>query len=273
MDGECFQPTRWSLVQQAADDDDEISLRAWRELCRLYRPAIEAMAHRLARRYRLDASWADDAGQEILLKLPRIARGAHAKRVQASEQDSERPGGADGFRFRAYVATTIHNALKDALRARGRQVPLVAEHGGGDPDDPVELVEHVAWARCAIRQALDAMKGECERTGRADIWGIFAARIVDPILNGRPQVPYDELVAAHGLASTIRAHSLLQTAKRTYVRHLKETIGMTLSDPRTIDDEIRDLAATLASSSARSAPADRRPIETTTVPDGVMPCP
>ena len=271
MNGASFQPTRWSLVQRAADDDDEISRQAWRELCRVYRPAIEATAHRLARRYRLDAGWADDAGQDILLKLPRIARGAHARRLRIGGPGPAPGGRAGTFRFRAYVATSIRNALRDALRARGRHLPLDHDHDERDPQDPSAMLAQVEWARCVVRQALDAMKSECERSGRADIWGIFAARIVDPILQGRPQRPYDELVAAHGLASTIQAHSLLQTAKRAYGRHLRETIGMTVSDAGEIDDEIRDLATTLASSSAGSRRSHRESIGTAPSPHGVMP--
>lgn len=262
-----FRPTRWSLVQRAAEDDPHVSRHAWQELCREYQPAIESTAYRMARRYGLDDAWADDAVQDILLKLPRIARGATAKRGRINGSNGHARDGGDshvpspgspGFTFRAYVSLTIGNALRDALRSRSRHVPFdPALDGADDETDPTCTVDEVEWARCVVQQALTATKTACEREGMQMHWGVFEARIIGPIMHGRPQSSYDELVRQYGLTDTVKAHSALQTAKRKYMAHLREIVARTCETEAQIDDEIRALAAVLASPQARSQPQTR----------------
>lgn len=268
-----------------------------------YQPAIEATAARLARRYSLDASWADDVVQSILMKLPRIAKGATVRRSQIDEDVAA--GGSDGanaansagngdapfaqprgFTFRAYVSSAIRHALIDALKKENRYVLLepgalessTANAAAGSSTSPggasalrsssaafatelPPLLEEAEWARCVIHQALTAMRDACEANNHAARWGVFDAKVVGPILRGEEGESYDDLVIRYGLKSTVQAHSLLQTAKRTYLRHLREAVARTVEDPSQVEREIQALAEVLSRDAARSDPGFSDPIE------------
>lgn len=259
---EQFRPTRWSLVQRAAERDPEVSQSAWTDLCTQYQSAIQTTAHRLARRYSLDAAWTDDVVQDVLTKLPRIARGAANKRMRIGAESFDFSSAANtqsngSFSFRAYISLSISNALKDALRSRGRQASFSVEFNETSEVEPDCHVDEVEWARCVVHQALESMRASCEASDMATQWGVFEARVVGPIMFGRPAVSYDQIIQQYDLDNTVKAHSALQTAKRKYVSHLREIVGRTCENDAQIDQEIQHLSTVLSSPRARST-ADQR---------------
>jgi hypothetical protein len=90
------------------------------------------------------------------------------------------------------------------------------------------------------------MRAECERSGRRDVWGVFEARIVAPMLDDAAPPPYDQLVARFALASPAQASNVLVTGKRMFVRALRGVIGEYELGEDHIDAEIADLRAVLA---------------------------
>jgi hypothetical protein len=73
------------------------------------------------------------------------------------------------------------------------------------------------------------MEADCGRPGkdqprRSCIWEMFRIRLLEPVFNNAPQVPYDELVARFGLKSPLEASNTLLSAKRIFKGHLDEVI-------------------------------------------------
>ena len=107
----------------------------------------------------------------------------------------------------------------------------------------------VAWARRVIEQALAGMRGECEGAGRGDLWAIFEGRILAPTLDGADPVPYDELVSRYGLQSPKQAANAVVTARRMFVRYLREVVAQYVARPEDVDGEIAELQQILARNS------------------------
>jgi hypothetical protein len=106
----------------------------------------------------------------------------------------------------------------------------------------------VAWARQTLAEALQRLRAECGRKGRADLWGIFECRILEPTLNETEPPPYEQLVERFGMVSPSQASNLLITAKRMFTRVLAEVVRDTVSEEAEVQAEIRDLARILAGS-------------------------
>jgi hypothetical protein len=103
-----------------------------------------------------------------------------------------------------------------------------------------------AGAREVIAQAMRRTRERCVSDGREDVWRVFEARMLCPIMDGAQLVPYERLIDELKLADMAAAANLLVTAKRTFTRALRSVIGEYEKDKDRIDDEIRELRAALS---------------------------
>jgi hypothetical protein len=106
----------------------------------------------------------------------------------------------------------------------------------------------VAWARSVLEEALRRMREECDAAGRMDVWGVFEARVVAPMLDDAAAPPYDQLVARFGFASPGQASNALVTAKRMFVRAIRGVVGEYEVGDEGIDAEIAELRLLLSRS-------------------------
>ncbi len=137
-------------------------------------------------------------------------------------------------KFRTYLLTSLDRYVISSLRARGtrqRGLERYSQHLADAHPNGMAAVrpadsdgDEVAWARHILNQVLAKMQAECRRT-HPQIWRVFEARLLGPILRGRPEVPYSELVARFGFQSPTQAANALVTAKRTFRRLLDATIA------------------------------------------------
>ena len=97
------------------------------------------------------------------------------------------------------------------------------------------------------------MQRECELTERPDVWGVFEARLLAPLLHDALAAPYEQLVERFGFASPAQASNVLMTAKRMFVRAVRATIGEYELEDEQIDEEIADLHRILARGASRSS--------------------
>ena len=103
----------------------------------------------------------------------------------------------------------------------------------------------VAWAQEVLGETLRIMQRECRTCGRTDVWGVFEARLIGPILHDEQVVPYEQLVDRYNLATPRRASNALITGKRMFVRILRSVVGRyTPADE--IESEIQQLQELLA---------------------------
>jgi hypothetical protein len=96
------------------------------------------------------------------------------------------------------------------------------------------------------------MEADCRRPDngqprRTNIWLVFRTRLLAQALEDAPPVTYEELVRTLGIVSPVDGQNLLATAKRIFTRHLYEVIAEYEQGQASIEAEIADLKAFLAS--------------------------
>jgi hypothetical protein len=76
-----------------------------------------------------------------------------------------------------------------------------------------------------VTETVARMQAECQAKGRLDRWGVFKARLLDPILDGTRAPSYEELIARLGFRSPAEASNALITARRQFDRLLREIVA------------------------------------------------
>jgi DNA-directed RNA polymerase specialized sigma24 family protein len=235
-------PTRWSLIARAAGDDQEALI----ELLKLYIPALGAHL-RFARR--VDPDEAEDILQSFLLeKVLEKPLLASARRERG--------------RFRSFVLRALDNFLIDWRRRRQRRFEsqaLALEEGSEDEaaGEPSELAE-TAWAAEVVREALRRTEAYCLEAGHETCWKLFDARLLAPALRDEKPRPYGEVVGALGIASPREAANKLTTAKRIFIRCLRQVVEGYVKGPLDeVDGEILELKRILEGAKAWPAEEER----------------
>jgi RNA polymerase sigma-70 factor (ECF subfamily) len=243
-----FPTTQWSLVARAGGEDAAGPREALSELLPRYLPALRA---HLASKYRRAASQIDD-----------LLQGFVSEKIL--ERDLLQSADRERGRFRSLLLKSLERYVVSVWRhqsAKKRsaesQVSLEAtggEHLATTPATAPSAFD-VAWAKEMLAETLRRMEQECQATGRTDVWGVFEARLVAPILRDEPVVGYDELVEKYKLATPRRATNTLITGKRLFVRTLRAVVG-----EYTPDDEIEAEIAGLQEILSLGGGSSRDPI-------------
>ena len=246
MDYQPFPNTHWSLVQRAGKPDAAARREALAALLVRYQPALRSYL-------RVVKKLPPDPADELLQAF--IAD-------QLLEHELIRRADQSRGRFRTLLLTSLNNfAISRGRAARRRAAEpldasgegLAAEAGGLSPD----LVVEAAWARTLVHDVIEAMRQECERTNRPDVWAVFEGRILAEVFGTGRVVPYEELAAGLQLESPSQAANLLVTAKRMYARLLRLAVAEYESDPGAIDAEIADLRHILSNNVLGDTPGDK----------------
>jgi RNA polymerase sigma-70 factor (ECF subfamily) len=243
-----FPSTHWSLVGRAGADPSEARRRALGHLIHQYLPALKTY---LVRGRRVAADQADDFLQGFVAQ-------------KFLEDDLVRRADATRGRFRTFLIAALNNYCASQARAAAarRRRPAggfapgdVAAHDGTDARaaDPSAAFD-LDWAREVLSQAVERMRAQCRASARADVWGVFDARVLGPTLRESEPVPYGELVVQYGFASPSQASNVLVTGNRMFARVLKEVIGSYEQDPEGVEQEIRDLRDVLSRAAAQGRP-------------------
>ena len=246
-----FPETQWTLVALAAGGGDaQRKHDALSTLLHRYLPALRA--HLTAGRRRITEDMADDLLQGFLAdKVIEQNLLDHARRERG--------------RFRAFLLVTLdryvisqHRARTAGTRAPGGGASIVAF---ADTPEPIGAVAGdpycLAWARELLSEAIEQMRLECERSGRADVWRVFESRILQPAFDGQVPVAYDGLVRELNLSTPLEACNLLTTAKRMFSRNLRAVAAEYAAPDGGIDEELEDLRRII--SGAGGAESGRSP--------------
>ena len=236
-----FPSTRWSLVDLIRRGDDTPRREALGELLRRYLPALRA---HLVHGKGLKGDESDDLIQEFIAS-------------KVLEKDLIAQANRDLGRFRTFVLAALDRFLIDSIRQKnakkrspngGVVVSMGEEAERIRSDQTPSDAFDAAWARSVIDEALRRMRHQCETSGRADLWGVFECRLVDPILKGAPPADYQRLVQRFGLKSPAQASNVLITAKRMYARALRSVVAEYAWGDRETESEIMQLREMLARS-------------------------
>jgi RNA polymerase sigma-70 factor (ECF subfamily) len=240
-----FRTTRWSIVLSCAQtgETQDAAQRALTELCRIYWRPVFALICRRGH----SVTDAQDLTQDFFVML--------LKGNLLSLADPARG------RFRSLLRTAVENFLHDKQhlarrQKRGGTLQFVAwdEWMAEAPSQlsiygqelrtcPPERIFDVRWAATVVEQALRRLAEECESRGRLRMFTTLSKYLSLE----RVEISYAALSASLGVPETVIKRVLHQLRVR-YRTILREEVSQTVANPADVDDEIRYLCATLASS-------------------------
>lgn len=233
--------TEWSLVELARQQPEHPAAReALAVLLKRYLPALRS---HLVSGSRIDPERAEDLLQGFVAdKIIEQKLLDHAARERG--------------KFRSFLLVTLDRYVVSAHRSasaakRRPEAGLAALADNADRlqtacnDDPARAFD-IAWARELIAEAIARMRAECDRSNRPDLWRIFQARVLVPVMEGGEPVAYEQLVRELGLEAPLIACSLLATAKRMFARNLRAVAGEYADTRGEADAEINELRKILA---------------------------
>lgn len=237
--GRQWPSTHWSDIGDAGHLASDRGYAALEKILRRYRPAF--LTH-LISKFRLNNHEADDALQAFL----------HEKiLVDSLLAEADRQRG----RFRTFILGALDNFVLSSLRHRravkrspsGDMLPL---QNVNPADAPIHLDSHpdrveLVWGQAVIAGALLNMHAELNRRGRLDIWTVFQNRVLRPILDDAPALPYEDLISQFGFNSPADAFNVLVTAKRMFRRHLRIVVAEYAKSDQEVEEELTYLRRVL----------------------------
>ena len=138
----------------------------------------------------------------------------------------------NSLRRRDFLKTSLRNFVLDRLsRAEVRHAPVSLD----ELDREFPAVEQASnefdltWVKIVMTETLRRMEVDCkdpaqDQPRRTNIWEMFRIRLLEPMFNDAPQIPYEELIARFNLKSPTDASNMLLTAKRMFKAHLDRVI-------------------------------------------------
>jgi RNA polymerase sigma-70 factor (ECF subfamily) len=227
-----FATTRWSQVMAAGQAQTTASREALASLCEAYWYPLYAYV----RRWGHGPDEAQDLTQAFFARL--------LEKHYLREADPSRG------RFRSFLLASLKHFLSNerdkasAVKRGGRAtiVALEIETAEGmyqleppDADTPEKVFER-RWALTLLQRTLARLRDECAAGGRREVF----ARLEGYLTGEQETVPYAQLAEELGMtegAIKVAVHRL----RRRFGALLRDEIGETVSDPRQVDDEVREL--------------------------------
>jgi hypothetical protein len=222
-----FPTTRWHLLSVASNGDPQERKAAIGELLKMYQKPIRGFvaSRRGVRHHEIE----DIVHDFVTLKW--------------LEQDFLAKALPERGKFRWFLTVSLGRFVSNWLRdSRGRQngteeVPVAELSAPGNEVDGFDQ----EWAKLVLENAIERFRAECEKNQRSDIWEIFEGRVLKPSMYRSEPISYRELVTRLSLRSPAHAQNLLITAKRGFIRAVKESVATYESDPEAQEEEIADL--------------------------------
>jgi RNA polymerase sigma factor (sigma-70 family) len=157
-------------------------------------------------------------------------------------------------RFRTFMLTCLKRFAANVHRAemaaiRRPEAGLVSlqelmenDHVPFEPSDhnTPDAEFQVSWAKEVIHRVLRRLEIECRDKGMEAHYDIMRSRLVDPILNGDPAIPTEDLARKYNLTSK-QVFNHLETAKRSFRQLMKDEISLYAESPADVSLEMNDI--------------------------------
>jgi len=162
----------------------------------------------------------------------------------------------DRGRFRTFLLNALDHFVISELRKANAGI-----RGSGQAPIPLEMLTAseelqapvvpgdafcLDWARAVLAEALKRMQAECRLKSHHARWGVFRARLLEPLLEGTEAPPYEQLVRQFGLSSPAEASNALVTGKRQFDRLLHAVVAEYAGDGAEVETELRELKRALS---------------------------
>jgi RNA polymerase sigma-70 factor (ECF subfamily) len=231
--------TSWKQVLAARDAPSSESRQALEGLCRAYWYPLYAFVRRLGE------------GPEEARDLTQAYFAQLLDKGYLEDYDPSRG------RFRVFLMVSIQNFLsKEREKARAWKRGGRAEIVSLDEDDvegrydyepadrltPEEIFER-RWALTLIERVLGRLRQELADSGREREF----EKLKGLLTGNQPDVPYREVASELGTSEAVVKTSI-QRLRRRFGALLREEIAATVASEEEVDDEVRHLLTTIASS-------------------------
>ncbi len=231
-----FATTRWSIVVSAGQQASPDSQRALESLCEVYwYPLYIYVRRRVA-----DTNEAQDLTQAFFAKL-----------LEKNYVGSASP---DRGRFRAFLLTALKHYLSKqwekgrAQKRGGGHVPVSFDFQAADSSLTIEPASGLTpeqlydqqWAIALLGQIMQRLRTEFEESARTDQF----EELKGFVIGDHSGKTYAEAAAKLNMTE-VAARKAASRMRKRYRELLREEIAQTVSRPEEVDDEIRNLFATL----------------------------
>jgi RNA polymerase sigma factor (sigma-70 family) len=232
-----FATTHWSLVLAAGGTDSLEARPAMERLLETYWYPLYAFVR--GKGHAAEAAY--DSTQEFISRL------LERKLLHVADPTKGR--------FRTFLLTCLERFLVDEWAHANRQkrgggrtilslsAPEADERYRLEPADPLtpERIYEKQWAIALLERTLSRLKEEATAAGRGEMFEALA-----PFLSGDDSgSPYLELAARLGMKEGALRTAVHRLRKR-YGALLRDEIASTVSDPKEVEEELRDLFLRLA---------------------------
>jgi RNA polymerase sigma factor (sigma-70 family) len=242
-----FRTTRWSEVLLSAESQAPGSKEALADLCRLYWYPLYAYV----RRRGYSPEDAQDLTQGFFLSL--LDR-------KALRQATPLRG-----KFRSFLLRSLQHYVSDQRdRAqtlkRGRDIHFVSldfesgeERYQSEPADPLtpEKIFDARWAVTLLEETLRLLRTEYAALGKTSI-----IETLEPYLDpaNSQKLPTYEEAAAKLQLSVGAVKSLIHRLRRRHNILLREEVSRTVTNPASVDEELRSLCDAFIAAEGRAPP-------------------
>jgi RNA polymerase sigma factor (sigma-70 family) len=239
-----FHTTQWSVVLLSAQTQVDGSRDALSDLCRLYWYPLYAFV----RRRGYSAEDAQDLTQGFFLSL--------------LERKSLRQVSPQKGKFRSFLLAALKNYLSDAFDRmntikRGGKIEFVAlDFESGEErylEEPScsltpEKIFDARWALTLLDHATDRLEDEYVSQGKSK-----ALEVLRPFLDpsNSTRLPSYEETANQLQVSLGAVKTLIHRLRKRHGDILREEVARTVTEPASVDDEIRALCSALTAAEGR----------------------
>ena len=238
-DQRVFATTQWSLVVAAAKNDSKAgSSEALEQLCENYWYPLYAYV----RRRGFSADESNDLTQSFFAQL--------------LEKNSIEHADPDRGKFRTFLLTSLKNFISNQWRSdqaqkRGGHLKKFSlEIARGEEKYAMEPVDSATpeslfdrrWAMTLLATTFEKLQEEYEKNNRAELFN----KIKPYLVGNNDKVPYRDVSESLGITENAVKVAVHRLRKRCGVL-LRDEIAQTVSTEEEIDEELRDMFATLGS--------------------------
>ncbi len=240
-----FATTEWGLVRAARTENRTRRRAVMEQLAGRYWKPIYCYLHKKGH--------ADQEAKDLVQGF--FAEVILGRRLFSRAEESR-------GRFRAFLLAALNHYVAEVRRAASAKkrrpekgiVPLdtwdsdrfPAASSFRSPEDAF----HWAWASELLDRVLREVQEDCCWGGKEVHWNVFEARVLRPMMEGKPPPTLHVLSARYGIPDESRAANMIVTVKRTFRKCLRLHIRQMVDSEDDVEDEIADLMQALSASGA-----------------------
>ncbi|MHC4105538.1 MAG: RNA polymerase sigma factor [Planctomycetota bacterium] len=236
-----FQATHWTAIERVGSGDNIRSKALVDDLLRIYwKPVYCYLRHR-----GYNNEQAKDLTQGFFQEVV-----CGRKLIQQADRKKGR--------FRTLLLRALDRYLvsahrKDTARKRIPKERLISLEDSTIHELPEvvgivnsEEVFHYTWVCELLDRMLEEVEIECRQRGMTLHWDLFHDRVLSPIINCMESPPLEELCHKYGVASTVKASSMIFSVKRRFRSAMKRLLRKSVASEAQINEEMTELLKFLA---------------------------